>query len=150
MAYQTAGGTFGFSSISVIYPEEKMTLILLGNVSFLPVDEIWGDLEKIVFDRPFKLPEIVKGSLLSKLEFGKYPGTYLAENGMELKVAVFEDGLFAKLGNNPPLKIVHKKDNLFKAVKIDVSFEFTLSENGTDVNGVITNGRGQVHNFKKQ
>ncbi len=105
MAYQTAGGTFGFSSISVIYPEEKMTLIVLGNVSFLPVNEIWGDLEKIVFDRPFKLPEIMKVHLLSKEEIGKYPGTYLTDNGMELKVAVFKDGLFAKLGNNPPLKI---------------------------------------------
>ena len=149
MAYQTAGGTFGFSTISVIYPEEKITLMVLANVSFLPVNEIWDDVEKIIFDRPFELPEIVKGSQLSKAELDRYTGTYVAENGMELEIGTSKAELYAKLGNNPPLKIVHNKDGLFKAVKLDIDLKFTSSGSGK-VNGVIADGRGQTHNFKKR
>ncbi|MGB3152649.1 MAG: hypothetical protein WBB27_18485, partial [Maribacter sp.] len=78
-----------------------------------------------------------------------YTGNYVAENGMELKIIGSGEGMYAKLGDNPPIKIVHRKDNLFKAVKLDIGLKFTSSGKGT-IDGIIANGRGQVHYFKKQ
>ncbi|WP_422083499.1 serine hydrolase domain-containing protein [Ulvibacterium sp.] len=150
MAYQAAGGTFGFSSISAVYPEQGMTIVILGNASFLPMNEIWADMEKIVFKRPFKLPEIFKGSQLSKRELSAYSGTYRAENGMVVRMDIFQGDLYAKLGNNPPFRILHETDNVFYGTKANVRFEFVERVEGIGISGVIATGKGRTQHFKRQ
>lgn len=147
-SYQVAGGMFGFSSISIIYPDKGLHVILLSNVSFLPVNEIWNDIEKIIFNKPFKLPELIKSKVISKEWLEKLTGAYVANNGMKLNVFIYQSKLFVKLGENPPLEIVSDQELIFNAKKINIRFMFKKGMTNK-IEGLITEGRGEVHEFKR-
>ena len=147
-AYQVAGGTLGYSSISVIYPEEKLYFVLLSNVSTFPINEIWSDIEKIIFNKPFQLPEITKELNIPKEMMGNLVGTYMAENNMKLTVIPYQNQLFVKLGGSRPLEIVYGKGLVFHAKKINIKFTFKMSSDNK-VEELIADGRGEVHHFKK-
>lgn len=150
-AYHIGGGTFGYSSLAVIYPEEKIHIIVMSNVSSLPMDDvIWKDIESIVFNEPFELPKtFTKSFQLSSKELEKFSGIYIANNGMKLLIQSHENKLFAKAGQNPPFEIYAIKENEFFSKKIDISFTFKQNKNG-EITSIQTNGRGRIDNFEKQ
>tara|TARA_R110002049_G_scaffold242376_1_gene416234 strand:+ start:139 stop:780 length:642 start_codon:yes stop_codon:yes gene_type:complete len=97
-AYQVAGGIFGYSSISVIYPEDNLTLIILSNISFLPVNNLWSDVEKIIFNKPFQLPKLKQlTNSLSIENLKNFVGIYKANNNMKLNVFVYETSITKSL-----------------------------------------------------
>ncbi len=147
-AYYTGGGTFGCSAISVIYPEEDMSIVILSNVSTLPVDELWNDVEKIVFGEDFKLPVIHKEQKLSVEHLGKMPGSYVAENGMKLSISLMGSQLYAKLGNNPAFEIYPEALFQFYGKKVAVALRFQPDDAG-NVTLVEAEGKGQKFTFKK-
>lgn len=149
--YHIGGGTFGFSSKVAIYPEEKICIIILANISFLPIDDvIWKDVEKIVFGKAFEFPkEHVKPVRLSVEELEKFAGIYITNTAIKLNIFIHGDKLFAKLGTNPPFEIYAKNQSEFFSKKIDIQFTFILNENGI-VTELKTEGRGRVDRFEKQ
>ncbi len=148
-AYYTGGGTFGCSAISVIYPEEKMSIVILSNVSALPVDELWGDVEKIVFGEEFKLPEIHEARQLSTAHLGKMPGSYVAENGMKLNISLSGSQLYARLGGNPAFEIYPEAPFQFYGKKVAVALHFRPDDEGI-VTRVEAEGKGRKFTFTKQ
>jgi len=148
-AYYTGGGTFGCSAISVIYPEENMSIIILSNVSTLPVDELWKDVEKIVFGDDFELPVVHQEKKLPAWHVGKIPGIYVAENGMQLTISLSENQLYAKLGSNPAFEIYAETLFQFYGKKVAVVLRFQPDEQG-NVTRVEADGKGQKFTFKKQ
>ncbi|WP_224996115.1 serine hydrolase [Cesiribacter sp. SM1] len=150
-AYYCAGGTFGYSSLAVIYPEEQTYVVILANVSFLPMDEVlWKDIEKIAFNKVFELPAPFTKSLhLTANELEKFSGRYTAANGMELQIFLHMDKLYAKAGKNPPFEIYAKNQHEFFAKKMELSFAFQLNEQGK-VTSLRTKGKGRTDEFRKQ
>ncbi len=147
-SYQVSGGTFGYSCISAIYPKDTLSIIILSNVSFLPVNTLWADIEKIVFNAPFELPEIITPKKIPKGILNNLKGTYVADNGMKLKVIAHNNQLFVKLGNHLPLEIILEHKLMFKARKINITFIFKKDSEG-NIKTLTTTGRGEKHNFKK-
>jgi CubicO group peptidase (beta-lactamase class C family) len=150
-AYHIGGGTYGFSSKVAIYPDEQLYIIILSNVSFLPVDDVlWKDIEKIVLGKPFELPEKFSEQIILNPEVLKpFEGLYASENGMELNVFIHQSSIYVKLGRNPPLEIYAKGNNEFFAKKIDVQFNFVRDEKGK-ISGLRIEGRGRTDYFLKQ
>lgn len=148
-AYYTGGGTFGCSAISVIYPEEKMSIVILSNVSALPVNELWNDVEKIVFVEDFELPEIHEARQLPAEHLGKMRGSYVAENGIKLNISLSGSQLYAKLGNNPAFEIFPEALFQFYGKKVAVALRFQTDDEG-NVRQVEAEGRGQKFTFTKQ
>jgi CubicO group peptidase (beta-lactamase class C family) len=150
-AYHIGGGTFGFSSKIAIYPEENFCIIILANVSFLPLDDVlWKDIEAMAFGKPFKMP--MQSAVQVNLPVGeleKFTGSYASTNGMELNIFVQEKSLYVKLGRNPPLAIYAKSPYEFFARKIDIQFVFTFSKEGK-VTALKSNGRGRTDHFTKR
>lgn len=148
-SYYTGGGTFGCSAMSVIYPEENMSIVILSNVSALPVDELWNDVEKIVFGDDFELPVIHQEKKLPTGHLGKMPGIYVAENGMKLNISLSGSQLYAKLGGNPPFEIYPEALFQFYGKKVSVVLRFQPDEQG-NIMMVEADGKGQKFTFKKQ
>ncbi len=148
-AYYTGGGTYGGSAISALYPEEKLSIVLLSNVSTLPVNELWRDVEKIIFKEDFALPVIHKVQQLSIAHLGKMPGIYVAENGMGLTVSLVGDQLYAKLGGNPAFEIYPEAPFRFHGKKVAVVLHFRPNDAGA-IGLVEAEGRGQKFVFTKQ
>jgi CubicO group peptidase (beta-lactamase class C family) len=159
-AYYVGGGTYGCSALAVWYPVEKISITILSNVSVLPVNEIWADIEKIVFNKPFQLPHLNSNLHIDADQLKKFAGQYNSDiQGMDLWIALDKGQLYAKLGNNPPFEIYPgsplefygKKINITFTYgkKINITFTFQADEEGV-ITGLVANGRAQVITFNKK
>lgn len=149
-AYYHGGGTYGCSSICVWYPKERISIIILSNVSILPVNELWADIEKIIFKLPFTLPEIKRGLSLSPEQLKKFEGSYIAASGdMKLLIVADKEHLYAKLGNNPAFEIYNDSSLEFYGKKVNIKFTFQSDQEGV-ITGILADGRGQILTFNKE
>ena len=146
--YDHGGGTWGYSSYLAIYPETQISIILLSNVSQLPVSSIASDLEKIVFEKPFQMPSSNVEST-EQVELDRYIGTFISpSNHMKLMISKVKNRLYAKLGGNPPFEIYPKGNHQFFGKKVEVEFSFILNEGW--VTGLQAERMGQRFAFEKR
>ncbi len=147
--YYHGGGTWGYSSFLALYPDDHKVIIILSNISSLPVKSIASDIEKIIFNRPFEMPEIHEQISSETIQTERYVGTYVSESGtMSLVIREQSERLFARLGKNPPFEIYPKSDHQFFGKKVDVEFTFKVMDN--QVTGVTAEGMGRSFQFKKE
>lgn len=149
-AYYHGGGSFGTSAISVMYPLEGISIILLANVSILPVDELWSDIEKILFEKSFEFPELNSYISVDSNSLKKLVGRYICRsNTPELMIFVNNNQLYGKLGTNPPFELYPTASLTFYGKKVNAKFTFTLNEEG-EATGLIAEVRGETLQFTKQ
>lgn len=150
LAYYVGGGTYGCSAISVWYPNEKIAITILSNISVLPVNELWGDVEKIIFNKPFELPQLKKSLNMSSAQLKKFAGQYNSRtHETELLIIADNEQLYAKLGNNPAFEIYLDSSLGFYGKKVNIKFIFQADEEGL-ITGLIANGRDQIITFNKK
>lgn len=149
-AYYHGGGTYGCSSICVWYPKERISIIILSNISVLPVNELWADIENIIFKRPFTLPEIKGGLSLSHEQLKKFEGSYtIASGDIKLVIVADKEHLYAKLGNNSAFEIYNDSSLEFYGKKVNIKFTFQSDQEGL-ITGLLADGRGQILTFNKK
>ena len=142
------GGTWGYSTYTAKYPDSNISIIILSNISKLPISSIASDVEKIVFRLPFEMPsieEIIKESV--NLEM--YSGTFISNSSkMVLTITKVENSLYAQLRGNPPFEIYPKGDHQFFAKKIEIEFTFEIKNDL--IIGLSAKRMGQQFQFKKE
>lgn len=148
-AYYHGGGTFGYSAISVIYPDDHISIVIMSNVSALPVNKLWHVIEKIIFDETITLPVTNNAVAVSIEHMQLLVGKYIAADNRELTIIQSGKELFAKLGANPSFQIYPTGPYQFKAHKVNVSFTFKLDTNNNIV-GLEANNGGSLLHFNKQ
>ncbi len=147
--YYHGGGTWGFSTYNAFYPDEKISIIILSNVSTLPVTSIAADVEKIVYGQPFEMPSIEKVVSTEDLNPENYCGKFITDsNKMLLTITKSENNLYAQLAGRPPFEIYPKGNHQFFGKKVEIEFTFDV-ENDKAI-GLKAEGMGQVYYFKKQ
>lgn len=129
-AYYHGGGSYGTSALIAMYPEEKLTVVVLSNVSSLPVQEIWEDVEKIAREQPLTLPVIRNDQPVNLNAIKMVTGVYHADNGMLLTISTMENKLFAKLGENTAFEIFMEEPLHFYGKKVSVDLIFEPDEHG--------------------
>jgi CubicO group peptidase (beta-lactamase class C family) len=129
LAYYHGGGTFGVSALSAWYPQDRVSVVILSNISVLPVNEIWADIEKIIFNEPFELPTIITPIKMTTAELHAYTGMYAGE-GQELNILMIGDRLCARLGSKPPFEIYPQNKLRFYGKKVNAIFTFESGANG--------------------
>ncbi len=146
-AYFHGGGTFGCSALSAWYPDEKVSVVILSNVSVLPVNELWNDIEKIIFNEPFELrnDHTIR---MSAGELDAFAGRYM-QGTQALGILRSEGRLYAKLGNNPPFEIFPEDKHRFFGKKVNVRFTFRQNGEG-NIAGVEAEARGEKRYFSKE
>lgn len=147
-AFYHGGGTYGCSAICVWYPESKISVIILSNLSVLPVNELWGDIEKIIFNHPFTLPVVEERVNMDHAQLPKLEGIYVSEQG-KLSIRAEKGQLYAKLGGNPAFEIYGLSPSGFYGKKVNAKFNFQSDQEGR-VTGVTVESRGQIHTFSKE
>lgn len=142
------GGTWGYSTYNSMYPDKQISIIILSNISTLPISTIASDVEKIVFGQPFQMPSIEKVSKESaNLEM--YSGSFISETSkMVLIIKKVENSLYAKLGNNPPFEVYPKGNHQFFGKKIEIDITFQIDNDL--VSGLMAERMGKTFNFKKE
>ncbi|THU38314.1 beta-lactamase family protein [Niastella caeni] len=146
--YYHGGGTFGCSALSAWYPDEQLSVVILSNVSTLPVNELWYDIEKIIFQEPFELPVIGQAMKMNAEELQTFTGSYVADN-RELNILLINNQLYAKVGSNPPFELYPEARLKLYGKKVNVHLTFKKNEEG-DITGLEAELKGQLHHFYKR
>lgn len=147
-AWYHGGGTFGCSALSAWYPDEKVSILILSNVSVLPVNELWRDIEKIVFNETFELPALTQSIRMDAAQLQAYAGRYRQEQ-RELQIMLVGSQLYAKMGANPAFEIYPENKMTFFGKKVNIRLTFK-SDDAEQITGLEADVRGQVHQFIKQ
>lgn len=127
----TGGGTYGCSAISGYYPTANISVVILSNVSTLPVGEMQSSIESIVFGDRFDMPVVHNSILLEPSQLDKFQGTYTADNGHQLAIFLKGAQLYAKMGQNPFFELYPSDGSVFFGKKVPVQIEFEKDLDGT-------------------
>lgn len=149
-AYFHGGGTFGCSALSAIYPAEEMSIIILSNVSGLPIDMIWQNIEAIALGLPFEAFTKIESKPIDQEAMKKYEGSYQSSSSaQQLRVFIHEEALYAQLQGRPPFPLTSTDLHTFYGEKVGISFTFQL-ETDKQVTGLKAEGRGRSFRFEKK
>ena len=143
------GGTWGYSCSNAIYVDKEISIIVLSNVSTLPITTIASNIEKIVFDQPFTIPEIRASISTNNINLDKYTGTYRSESSnMMLAISKEDNHLYLKLGKNPKFKIYAENEFNFFGKKVAININFKNEQNL--ITGLTAKRGAQSFRFKKR
>lgn len=142
------GGTWGYSTYTAAYPENQISIILLSNVSTLPISEIAEDVEKIVLGKPFQIPPVPE-IFNEPINLDLYCGIFFSDsNEMALNITKHGNSLYAKLGSNPPFEIYPLGSHQFFGKKIEIEITFEIISDL--ITGLSAERMGQIFHFKKE
>jgi CubicO group peptidase (beta-lactamase class C family) len=124
------GGIFGFNTFLVRVPEDNILIVLLNNVSNANLYQISKDALAILYDKPYKLPEIKKEITLSSEVLTKYLGVYELTPQFSIKIFMEEGKLFGQATGQPKAQLFPQKEDYFFLKVVDAQVEFTKDETG--------------------
>src|SRR6266446_4041267 len=140
---QHGGGIEGFNTELEYYPEDKLTVVVLGNVNGMAPTEIAKKLAALAYGDTVKLPSERKEITLDPKVLSRYVGAYKLGPGM--LITLEGNQLISKLGNQGPVPIFPESETIFFAKVVDAQIEFlkvdaegkasqmTLHQNGRDM-----------------
>lgn len=142
------GGIFGFTSNMVRIPKDDVCIILLNNFGNPTISKITSDLLAILYNQPYKLPEIKKEITLSADVLKKYTGTYELSPQFSINFTVEDGQLFGEPTSQPKVQLYAEKEDLFFLKVIDAQIEFKQDAGG-NINGLVLHQGGNSQDGKK-
>lgn len=118
------GGIQGFNTHLAYYPDDKLTVVVLGNLNGRAPDEITGELGTIVLGGTVVLPWEHKTATVDPKLFDGYVGRYQLEPDVTITVTRDETSLFAQLTGQPKTAIFPEgeRDFFYKIVDAQITF----------------------------
>jgi CubicO group peptidase (beta-lactamase class C family) len=96
-----AGGTIGFATDFLKYPQEQVTVVVLANLLPIPLTEISRDLSAIVFGEAFEMPVVRKAVRVDPALYDEYAGVYGLAPNVDITVAREGDRLTVQATGQP-------------------------------------------------
>ena len=129
-----SGSIQGFNTMLVYYPEEKLTIAVLGNLTGPAPGQIATLMARLAHGENLKrLSERKEISPLSPQVLSRYVGTYRLPNGSNMSITAEGNQLYSKVGNQT-LSLFPESETAFFVKTVDVQFEFS----GKDLQGRAT------------
>ncbi len=145
------GGIEGFNTSLNFYPDDKLTVIVLGNLTGGAPDQIAASLGKVALGQPVVLPSERKAITISPEILSQYVGTYRMTDAPIDYVIALEDGhLTGKLGKQPALEIFAESETKFFLKVVDAEIEFFRDPATHAINRLILYQGDAQHEGKKQ
>jgi len=136
------GGIEGFNTMLAYYPEEKLTVIVLGNVSGSAPQEIAAKLAAVVYGEKVVLPSEHQEVKVDAKLFDEYVGRYeLAPNFM-LTVTREE---FVQATGQPKFEIYPESDRDYFLKVVDAQITFVTDEKGRATELILHQGGIEQH-----
>jgi CubicO group peptidase (beta-lactamase class C family) len=139
---QHGGGIEGFNTQLSYWPEDKLTVVVLGNVNGQAPSAIAGRLGAIAHGEAVTLPGERTGIKLDPAVLSRYVGTYEAAPGMNMLITLDGGQLFEKLGSQSAYPILPESETMFFLNVVDAQIEFFKDSGGAVTHLVLhQNGR---------
>ena len=124
------GGIEGFNTALAYYPEDKLTVVVLSNLSGQAPLDIANKLAAVVHGEEVVLPSERKKVSVTPAILAKYVGVYEAVPGSDL-VMTFEDGkLMTQATGRPKKQLFAESETKFFLKDVDAEIEFFKNEKG--------------------
>ncbi|MGA8027341.1 MAG: DUF3471 domain-containing protein, partial [Bryobacteraceae bacterium] len=138
------GGIEGFNTYLGYWPEEKLSVIVLGNLNGQAPGEIAAKLAAAMHGEQVTLPSERKETSVLPQVLQAYVGTYELEPGVDMTITLDGGQLMIQLKGQPKFPLFAQSKTLFFLKVVDAQVEFlkdssgkvtraTLHQNGHDV-----------------
>lgn len=145
------GGIEGFNTSLNYYPDDKLTVIVLGNLTGGAPDMIASNLGKVALGQQVILPSERKAIDVAPALLSEYAGTYRMTDAPIDNVIAIKDGhLTTKLANQPALDLFAESETKFFLRAVDAQVEFFRDPTTHAVNRLVLYQNGMEHEGKKK
>jgi CubicO group peptidase (beta-lactamase class C family) len=139
------GGVPGFTSILTRFPDDKVVIILLGNLENSQVIRASNDLAAIIFGEEYEIPKVRTAVKINPKILNAYVGQYEDRPGRIAAILVENDTLMLRLAGRPEgfaLPLMPESETQFFHPVQDIQVAFTKDANGQVVEMTLRlNGR---------
>ena len=141
------GGIEGFNTQLEYYPEDKLTVVVLGNLNGPAPGDIAKKLAAQARGEAVKLTTERKEITLDPKQLSRYVGAYQMTGGPAMLITLEGNQLLSKLGNQSAVPIFPESPTVFFLKVVDAQVEFvmadpqaaptqlTIHQNGRDIVG---------------
>ena len=141
------GGIEGFNTALAYYPDDKLTVIVLGNVNGAAPDQIADALGKTALGQPVTLASERREVQVSPAILADYAGTYELNPNFSIVMTVENGQLMTQATHQPKFPMFAESDTKFFLKVVDAEVEFfrdptthavthlTLYQNGAAIEG---------------
>jgi len=123
---EQSGGALGFNADVAYYPEEKLAVIVLGNLNTAAILKMTAALADVMHGDPISV-SIPKAIALPREILARYVGTYTFSDG-DFVVTLHGDHLIADYGSK--YRLFPESETKFFIKWWDMNFEFSKNEKG--------------------
>jgi CubicO group peptidase (beta-lactamase class C family) len=139
------GGIEGFNTMLAYYPEEKLVVIVLGNLNGLAPQEIASKLAAVVHGEKVVMPSEHKEVTVNPKLFNGYIGRYQLAPDFVLTITREDDHLFAQATGQPKFQIFPESDRDYFLKVVDAQITFVTSGNDKASELILHQGGGDQH-----
>lgn len=118
------GGIEGFNTELAYFPDDKLTVVVLGNVNGSAPGEIAGKLAALSHGENVTLPGEHKEIALDAKVLSRFVGAYQMAPGLVMLVTLEGTQLSSKLGNQQAVPIFPESQTMFFLRVVDAQLEF--------------------------
>jgi CubicO group peptidase (beta-lactamase class C family) len=127
------GGIEGFNTHLAYYPEDQLTVVVLGNLNGQAPSDIAGKLGALAHGQPVQLITERKEITLPVAKLAGYVGTYELAPRINLMITLDGNQLMTQLTGQGKIPIFAQSENLFFLKVVDAQLEFGKDEKGAYV-----------------
>jgi CubicO group peptidase (beta-lactamase class C family) len=137
------GGIQGFNTELAYYPDDKLTVVVLGNVNGAAPGEIATKLAALSHGETVSLPGERKEIRLDSKTLSRYVGAYQMAQGANMLITLDNNQLSAKLAAQPAFPIFPETQTMFFLKVVDAQIEFTRNDDQGRPAGLILHQNGR-------
>ena len=138
------GLTFGYSSYLGRVDQDNISIIILNNIVNTSINDIAKDVLNLLYDKPYKLPELIKEVTLSPEILNKYTGSYQIAPQVFVVITVENGQLFGQATGQNKILLTAQKEDYFFINGADVQIEFRKDASGAVSELLLTDGGKEI------
>lgn len=139
------GGIEGFNTTLAYYPDDKLTVIVLGNLNGSAPQEIASKLAAVAHGEKVVMPSERKEVPVDSKLFNGYVGRYELAPNFILTVSREGDDLFTQATGQPKLQIFPESDRDYFLKVVDAQITFVTDSNGRATELILHQGGMDQH-----
>jgi CubicO group peptidase (beta-lactamase class C family) len=143
------GGIEGFNTELAYYPEDKLTIVVLGNLNGNAPDEIAAQLAAVVHGERITLPSERKEITVAPGILQKYVGTYELTPTFSIVTTLENGQLMAQATNQPKFPLFAESETKFFLKVVDAQVEFFKGDKGEVTHLMLHQGGRDMTGTKK-
>ena len=142
------GNIGGFFASFTRFPDDRVTVIVLGNTAHAYTRGIANDLSSIAFGAPYKIPQERQAIALDAKTLEKYVGQYQVATGMVITVTIEDGRLMRQVGAQPKVELFAESETEFFVKGIESRITFLTDAQGRVTGYLSRRGRAELRATK--